>query len=138
MKFAPLAVALIVPLALLAACNTLNSPGSIHTDAGKGLIVAESTLDAAVTAADTAVKAKLTTAAENASIHALTAPCPLGVTLTAAVVPQCPVVATKALAEAAYDDALNDIANEEVMALAQWFHRALPFVLYIGPTPLGS
>ena len=84
----------------VAACAT--SPASIHTDAGKGLVVAEAGLDVAVTAADAAVQAKLTTAAQNASIHALTAPCPTGVAITAAVVPQCPVVATKARAEAAY------------------------------------
>ena len=101
MRLATLSLAFIVPLSMLAACANL-IPASAHLGAGKGLIAAEAGLDAAVIAADVAVKAHTTTAAQNAAIHALTMPCPSGVTITAATVPLCPVVASKALAEQAY------------------------------------
>jgi|GEM_PF-5428233 len=67
MKLASLA------LAMLGACSTLTGPvpASVHLDAGKALIAAEGTLDAAVLSADVAVKAHLTTPAQDATIAAL-------------------------------------------------------------------
>ena len=105
---APVAVlaALLIMPALFGCAST---PASVHLDAGKALVGAESTLDAAVTAADTAVKAGTLTAAQKASIAALTAPCPAGVAITPAIVPQCPVVGSLALARAAY--AASDAAS---------------------------
>jgi hypothetical protein len=96
---------LVFPIAFstfaLVACAAF-PPASLHQDAGKTLIASEAALDAAVVAADTAVVSKLTTPAQNAAIHALTAPCPTGVPITAATVPLCPVLASKTLAEQAY------------------------------------
>ena len=57
-------------LATLPACASF-SPGTLHMGEGKALIAAESALDAAVIAADTAVNAHLTTKAQNAKIAAL-------------------------------------------------------------------
>lgn len=66
---------LAIPLAALAlaACSSLTGPvnPAVHLDAGKALIAAEGTLDASVLAADTAIKAGLTTAAQRATIVAL-------------------------------------------------------------------
>jgi len=70
MKYASLAIAFIVPVALAAACSTLNGPvpPAVHLDAGKALIAAEGTLDVSVLAADTAIKAGLTSKAQDAEI----------------------------------------------------------------------
>ncbi|MDQ2860240.1 MAG: hypothetical protein M3T55_05845 [Pseudomonadota bacterium] len=73
MKYAALAIAFIVPVAMAAACGSLNGPvpPTVHMDAGKALIAAEGTLDVSVLAADTAIKAGLTTPAQRAVIAAL-------------------------------------------------------------------
>ena len=56
---------------LTASCATTAS--TVHEDAGKALIAAESAVDTAALAADTAVKAHLTTRAQDAKIVKLAA-----------------------------------------------------------------
>ncbi len=101
MKHVPLLIAFIVPLAMIAACSSLTGPAT-RLDQGRALIAAEAGVDAAAIAADTAVKAGLTTPAQNAALAALT--------------PQVEVALS--LARAAY--AAGDFAGEaaEVASLA--------------------
>jgi hypothetical protein len=94
----------------LCACAHSPTPATIHLDSGKSLIDAESALDAAAVAAQAAVTAHATTAAQNAKIASLTAPCPVGVTITTQVaLASCPVVGFLALARQAY--AASDTAS---------------------------
>lgn len=91
----------------LGACQTV--PTSVHVDAGKALIAAEGTLDAAVIAADVAVKAHATTPTQDAAIAKLTAPCPNGPITLAVAQASCPVVGYLFLSRQAY--AASDSTN---------------------------
>lgn len=110
-RFALIALA---GLSLCACATHAPTPATIHLDSGKGLITAETGLDAAVVAANAAVNARLTTPAQDAKIAALTAPCPAGVTITTQVaLASCPVVGFLALARQAY--AASDTASFAVL-----------------------